>query len=272
MNIIVHSFMGLPFPGRVAISAFIILLFYRIFYKVILWGLSIIPLVLQKVFRSFYLLIETPTALLHKNMGIYFYKFDNKISYIGGKIDDILQDWYQLWHKPEKIHLWKLILVYIVYLALIILPSLIKVESDIYRKGEYVYLRYENMLVEWIGKQNGSNKIESDTSAGSIKSTQDLLDESENSSITLTVSGLNSSLLVRDIPSTVNSTKLDRLYNGDTVSWSGLLIFSETEDGNVEPWVKVNTANGIEGWTRLSYLCPEQYNNTQFYVEKLNME
>lgn len=84
----------------------------------------------------------------------------------------------------------------------------------------------------------------------------------------LVVSGVNSSLLVRDIPSTENCTVLDRLQNDDIVVWTGQMVFAEAEGDHVEPWVKIITQNNVEGWSRLYYLHPEQYADEVYFVGK----
>lgn len=221
---------------------------------------------MQGVFRAIYWVIEIPVAALHKKLGISFYKIDNLLSQLGAKIDSVLLRWNKAWHFPKKMRLWKSLLVYVVCVAAITFPSLIKVETNIYRKGEYVYLQYESTLINLVEKCGWYNKAETVSLNHDIQAAQEISEESEVSPITLVVSGLKSSLLVRDAPSAKNSIELDRLYNGDTVVWSGMLIFSEMGNGSIEPWVKVITPNGIEGWTRLFYLYPKQYDNTEFYV------
>ncbi len=268
MNLIIESFISLPFFWRVTILLFfIIFVIWRIFGKWILWILSIIPFALQGFFRAIYWLLEIPVAALHKKLGICFYKIDNLLSQFGKKIDSVLLRWNKAWRLPKKICLWKSLFVYVVCVVVITLPSLIKVETDIYRKGECIYLQYESILINWFEKCGWYNKAETVSLNQDIQATQEISEELETSPITLVVSGLNSSLLVRDTPSTENFIELDRLYNGDTVTWSGLLIFSEMGNDSIEPWVKVITPNGIEGWTRLFYLYPEQYDNTEFYVQ-----
>ncbi|MEY8426586.1 SH3 domain-containing protein [Lachnospiraceae bacterium 46-15] len=63
-----------------------------------------------------------------------------------------------------------------------------------------------------------------------------------------------------------NSEKLCRLKNGDAVLWRGELVFAEADDEHVEPWVKIVTGDGIEGWSRLFYLHPEEYQGMEFEV------
>ena len=64
-----------------------------------------------------------------------------------------------------------------------------------------------------------------------------------------------------------NGTALERLHNDDVVLWNGEMIFAEAEGKHVEAWVKVTTKNGIEGWSRLYYLRPKDYEEIIFYVK-----
>lgn len=270
MSVIINSFISLPLFWRAAILLFfIIVVIWKSFGRRILWILSIIPFLLQWFFRFLYLLLEGPVSLLHKKLGTSFYKISNTLSQYGEKIDSIIGQWYSKWHSLKKIYLWKILLAYVLCVAIIIFPSLMKAEADIYRTGENAYLYCERVLVDWFKKQEWYKSVESISlkeDIGLEQDNQDNLSELKPSNITLNVAGLKSSLLVRDIPSTTNSVELDRLYNGDIVIWSGELIFAEVNGEGIEPWVKVMTVAGIEGWTRLSYLYPERYNDVEFYV------
>lgn len=89
--------------------------------------------------------------------------------------------------------------------------------------------------------------------------------------IELVTSGLNSSLLVRSDPSIDKGEVLGRLYNDDIVIWTGQMVFAEVNDGSIEPWVKIGTSEEIEGWSRLYYLHPAQYENLKLEI-KTGME
>lgn len=89
--------------------------------------------------------------------------------------------------------------------------------------------------------------------------------------IELVTSGLNSSLLVRSDPSIDKGEVLGRLYNDDIVIWTGQMVFAEVNDGSIEPWVKIRTSEKIEGWSRLYYLHPAQYENLKLEI-KTGME
>lgn len=89
--------------------------------------------------------------------------------------------------------------------------------------------------------------------------------------IELVTSGLNSSLLVRSDPSIDKGEVLGRLYNDDIVIWTGQMVFAEVNDGSIEPWVKIRISEEIEGWSRLYYLHPAQYENLKLEI-KTGME
>lgn len=267
MSSIINSFLLLSLFARVAILFFIIFVFWLLFGRKILWFLSLTPFLLERLFRYFYLLIEVPVAALHKKLGTSFYKIDNKLSQFGEKIDSAMLRWYNAWHSSKKIHLGKSLLVYVLCVAFITFPSFMKLETNAFRTGEIVYLHCETFLVDWIVKRGWYDHSEPVSLNQDIQVDQHIQSESEPFDMKLIVSGLKSSLLVRDIPSTENCIVLDRLYNGNTVVWSGRLVFSEADNDHIEPWAKVITPNGIEGWARLFYLHPEQYEDIELYVQ-----
>ncbi|MBD5554509.1 MAG: SH3 domain-containing protein [Roseburia sp.] len=264
MSGIMDMFFRLPFGVRVAMLLLMIVVLWAIFRKVICWVLSLIPYVLIKIFRIFYLLIEMPIAALHKKWGSCFYKIDNILSLVGEKTDTVLHCWYMAWHYPKKFHLGISLLVYAVCVALIVVPSFMKTDSNL-KFGENAYRHCETRFIKWLEEREWYNPTmqaamnqEEQIESGSA--------ETDSFDVILVVSGVSSSLLVRDIPSTENCIILDRLQNDDTVIWKGQLVFSEADNSHIEPWVKVVTANGVEGWCRLFYLHPDDYMEQEFYV------
>lgn len=271
MNVLIHSFMSWTLFWRAAILLFfIIVVVWKVFGKRLLWILSIIPFSLQWFFRLIYLLVEAPISLLHKKLGASFYKISNGLSQYAERTDSIMERWYNKWHLLERVQLWKALMVYVLCVTLVMLPSLIEVEGNVYRKGETVYLHCEAALISWFEEHGWYRSVELsllEQDLGFTHDNPDILPELNAVPIVLIVSGLKSSLLVRDIPSVEDSVELDRLYNGNSVIWSGELIFAEMNNERIEPWVKVMTPNGIEGWTRMSYLYPEEYREVEFYVQ-----
>ena len=130
--------------------------------------------------------------------------------------------------------------------------------------GDALYLWYEDLL------ENFFEKTESDREVEEFNSIQgDSVGDGEEdiTAVTFVVSGVKTSLLVRDAPSTQDSTILGRLHNGDMVVWNGYMAFSQIDNGRVEAWIKIVTVDGIEGWSRLYYLRPEQYEDIEFHLD-----
>lgn len=220
-----------------------------------------IPFLMEKIFQCFYFLIEIPVALLHQKFGASFYKIDNWLSQTGEHVDSAIRVWYKSWHSAEKMHIRKSLLIYGVCVAFIVVPSLLKLENHILGIGETLYIRCETLFVNWL-EERGWYDSAAPVALNGLESKK----KNNSCEITLVVSGVNSSLMVRDIPSTENCVILDRLQNDDIVIWGGQLVFAEAEDGHIEPWVKIITEEGAEGWSRLFYLHPEQYQDIQFYI------
>lgn len=65
--------------------------FWIISGRVILWILSLLPFLARILFRRFYLLLEIPLDMLHKNSGSTFGEINNWMSQTGGKMDDGMQ-------------------------------------------------------------------------------------------------------------------------------------------------------------------------------------
>lgn len=268
MRVIVNFFLNLPFGIRVAFWLFLLIfVLWRMLGIKICWILSGIPFLLKRIFRFFYLLVEIPIAILHEKFGSIYSKIDATLLVLGEKIDKAIDSWYVSWHYYKHISMGKNVLIFVLSIAFIAVPSYIKVDNQILKIGETIYLRYETFLVNWMEKHEWYNPVEV------IRSEQEEQIESNTEvanivEITFVVSGINSSLLVRDIPSTETGAILGRLHNNDRVIWNGQMVFSKVDNGEVEPWIKIITMDGIEGWSRLSYLHPEQYENMEFHMTK----
>ena len=50
--------------------------------------------------------------------------------------------------------------------------------------------------------------------------------------------------------------------------WNGDMIFAQVDNGQIETWAKVKTQSGAEGWSRLNYLCPVEYEGKRYYVKE----
>lgn len=259
MSIMINLFLIMPFGIRVSFTMFLIFAFWWIFRVKILWLLSLIPFLLTLMFRGIYLLIELPIAALHNKYAMSFGKIDNTMSEKSNTVDSLLLRWYGSWHSTKRIEWWKTFRFYLLAVALIIVPTLINIETKSLRIGEEIYLTYEKEAIDWM-ESHGWYDPEKTVYAkleeiSQVNQTQQV--NTEPSEIPLTVSGVETSLLVRDTPTIDTYNVLERLYNDDVVKWFGLMVFSEVEDNRIEPWVKIITPSGSEGWARLYYLYPE---------------
>lgn len=264
--------MSLPVWGRAAILLLIFLVcLWSLLRKVILWVLSMIPFLLGKLFRYIYLLFEIPVAALHKKIGAGFHKIDNCLSQIGEKVDLFMAHWYTSWHYPKKYRFGITLLVYCLCVVFVAVPSLVHTDKAIWGIGEKLYISGEIFLVKLVNKQWWNNSVDQ-AAAKQQEQMEEAIAEIEPFETTLVVSGISSSLLVRDIPFLENCVVLERLGNGDKVIWRGEMQFSEAENNHVEPWVKIVTEEGIEGWSRLFYLHPEEYSEVKFWIGSMAEE
>lgn len=267
MSGVVNYLIDMPFEFRVVISLFfLIFVVGKLLGKRILWILSIVPFILKQVFRGLYLLIQMILSILHKKIGWIFTRADEKFVEISEKIDIKIDDWYQQWKNSQKPKLKNCFLIYIICCLVIILPSYIKTENKTIKVGENIFLSCEKFTLNQLRKCAWYDSKEmltledkwiQKTNAGGI-----LKNEFE---ATLIVAGLNTTLLVRDMPDKENSEVLGNLYNDDYVSWNGEIAFSYV-DNRVEPWVKVTMEDGTTGWSRMNYLYPVEYEKTIYYV------
>lgn len=271
-----EMFFLLPFWLRVVVSLFlVIVLLWLVFGKIILKILSIIPFLLRKVFWYIYLILETPVAILHKKFGSVFGKTAHALSCAGERVDTVMQAWYKAWHFPDKIHIGRLFLVYGVCVIFVILPSFVNFDNGFFSFGERTYTNCETRFASWMEKKgwydpdaklawNQEEQAQEEDVEPEDEITEDSFEE-----ITLVVSGVESSLLIRDVPSVDDCDVLDRLVNDDVVLWRGQMAFAKADNDHIEPWVKVITSNGAEGWCRLFYLHPDEYEGKEYFVSDL---
>lgn len=258
-------YFSIPFAIRVALWMFLfIMIFWRVFKGIICYILSLIPYTLQWIFKKSYLLIEIPIATFHKKYGSFFAKMDYHLAEVGQKTDRMLDRWYSSWHTYKILSFKKSLPIYGLCVALVLIPHYMDTDIHILKIGDALYLWYEDLL------ENFFEKTESDREVEEFNSIQgDSVGDGEEdiTAVTFVVSGVKTSLLVRDAPSTQDSTILGRLHNGDMVVWNGYMAFSQIDNGRVEAWIKIVTVDGIEGWSRLYYLRPEQYEDIEFHLD-----
>ena len=255
MSLLVNGYLSGPLWVRSMVTFLLLFVFWIISGRIILWILSLLPFVLRIAFRRVYLLFEIPLDMLHKGSGSAFGEINNQMSQIGGKIDDAMLTWYHVWHSPEKLYIRKGLLCCIVCVLLI----------NFWHVGKVKFLGMESFLVGFIMKQDW---YDSDAVLISKEGVEESTEEADIDvyEIELVVSGLNSSLLIRRVPSIDEGEVLGKLYNDDVVIWTGQMVFAEVNDRSIEPWVKIRTSEGIEGWSRLYYLHPAQYENLDMRV------
>ncbi len=264
MNTLLNQFLLLPLWFRSAVLVFLVLfLLWAVFGKIIFWILSVVPFFGKKIFQCLYLLVEIPISFLHKKFGSKFYRIDNQLSQVFEKIEQVIHCWYKAWHFPKKKSFIKFLIIYGLCMLYILIPFIIKSNIDILNIGQKTYIYGETFLIDCLEKQ-GWKDLNMQYTANQDENLEAMQTHSfELSLIVLTES--SSSLLVRDIPSVEDYVVLDELYNDDRVIWRGEMVFSQAGE-YIEPWAKIETANGVEGWSRLVYLYPEQYEELEFLV------
>lgn len=267
MVLILKIFFELPFMMRAAILLLLLLLAWKLLGRPILWCLSLIPFLIDKAFLLLYQIVEIPIAILHKKIGAEFYKVENFMAGIGGAVDGVLNRWYTSWHTKHKFEWGKAIAIYILCLAFVALPAFVSVESSILKSGNQLYTAGEKILAGYVEKYE-VQKMVRQASAGEGGQAASNEAETQQQEIGLVVINVKSSLLVRGAPNIDSGEVLEKLSNGETVAWTGELVFAEAEDHNMETWVKVKTKNGTVGWSRLSYLSPTDNEEREFIVRR----
>lgn len=269
----IGTFIAWPYWLRAALVLFAgMFIFGFLPGRFILWMLSIIPYLLQKIFRACYMLVELPVSLLHKKFGLSFYEADNHLSSMGEKMDAALARWYRSWHAPKKIHFGRFLLVYGACAVLVVTPSFIETKSSFLKIGESAYKSCETRFVDWSIKNGWYDPYVATTSANQEtqeEQTEDTAIEIEAFEEKMVVTGVSTSLLVRKTPSIKKGEILERLKNGDQVIWNGEMRFAKVEDDHTEPWVKIVTKDGVKGWCRLYYLRPKENKKKVFQVTRL---
>lgn len=260
MSTILNSFFMAQLWIRIVIVLFIFLILWKILGKKLLWILSIIPYILQKIFMVLYQVIELPIAAAHKASGGIFYELDNKLAKHGGKVDNKLKEWYQCWHSQYEFHLGRALLICLICFVWIMGPTFVSSNNAVLNVGLHTYMTFEEKLVEYI-ETHISNDLELQRSKSFGQNS-----EGKNTQMEMIVSGKSKSLAVRDKANIKKGKVLQKLKKGDKVIWNGNLVFAKVKDEHIEAWVQIETKKGVKGWTRLFYLYPKNYKEQQFFV------
>lgn len=278
MNHVLSVFFERSLYFRVILLLFIFFLLWGLIGRFILLFLSFFPYLLKTIILALYLIFESIEALLHKRIGSNFYAISNKISRYGEKLYSVIDKWYKLWRYPQSIHMKKAFFIYAMIVISIIFAPIFKIQNSTLNFPKTLYIKFESSLVNWLKNKQifdeniyAEEQIDNTDPIETIDylpiDTQDM--ENGNSfAEKIIVFGINTSLLVRDMPN-MNGNILDRLYNGDEAIWTGFLSFSKV-NGKVEAWIKVITPNEIEGWSRLSYIYPKEYENKEYKIIQSN--
>lgn len=266
MSFVVGFFETISVECRVAFLMCFVFLLWLLVGRIILWIMSGIPFLLIKLHRLIYYIVQIPISFLHKKFGSALYKADNGVAVIGVHIEDLLQKWYIRWHAKGKTNKKIEILCFIViYIIIVVPPKVFSNDSVLCIPGN-VYCEEESKLVNKI-EAGQRKKVITDISEEVMQNEDETFEVTEPDLIELRVVGIRTALLIRDVPSVERGIALERLKNNDVVKWSGQLIFAETEDNHKEAWVKIISQNGIEGWSRLDYLCPTHYETEEYQVK-----
>lgn len=269
-----NEFWMLPIWARAAAILFVPVCCWFVFGRVVLWIFSVIPFLLRQFFRFCYFLLEIPVTGLHQKLGKNFYKIENALSQSGQKIDEKLNRWYLAWHKPQKKYMGIAWIIYLILFVLVGVVPLWNVNVPLLNFIETRYLACEESIAKWAEKHGLADSeavlIQGEIGEGDAEEIE--ASDVEKSEITLVVSGVKTALRIRDIPSMKTDVVLARVHEGDHVIWDGHLAFSKGENGSVELWAKITTEDGIEGWSRLSYLVPKKYKNKEFFVTEIESD
>ena len=245
-----------PIYIRAAVSVIILLSLWRLFGRVIIWMLSIIPFLLQKAFIIFYLIIKLPITMLHKGCGGLFFLVDNMWSNVGEKIDAKISKWYKKWHTEYTYSFKTALVAGLLFYACIVVPMPFESEIPALNVMKDVYCSSETFLKQ---KLEDASNTDSDYYGWLGKG-------EEGNQVELIVYNVNTTLYVRDIPDKENGQALDKLYTGDRVTWTGKMTFVDWGE-NKEVLINVITENGIEGWSLFDYFYPSDDEEREISVE-----
>lgn len=125
--------------------------FMEVFGNYIRYGLSVIPFLLRLLFRLLYWIVEIPVTTIHSKFGsIFLAKLENKMSTVGEHIDYVIGCWYSGWHTNRKIEFKKCLIVYLVCIAIVLVPFYMNINNDILEVGQTLYTRGEMACVNWL--------------------------------------------------------------------------------------------------------------------------
>lgn len=175
------------------------------------------------------------------------------------EVDAWLGRWHEAWDKPRSRKGYVLLIISVLavcYLSVVVPPMLDVEEGHWQAKGRLTYLWAEDAFVNWLEDHGWYTPAVLNGLPDNGPAADEPESFQEAVQIPLTVYRVPKALAIRDIPST-DGKSLGGLPNGTVVNWSGELAFGPA-DGGQEAWAKVVTDSGVEGWSRLNYLLPEE--------------
>ena len=238
---------------RIQMAILLLILFSLVWLmagKVIVRIASLLPWGLGRAFRLLYMLAEGLICLLHKKIGEVFYGLDNGMAALGKRTDACLRQWHGKWRDAEKKYCSVGIMAYGILLWLVCAS---------YKTDGMITSMYSETRDKLIYQLEERQKAREAAAEQALAADQPEVPEIEKESrdVAMIVSTANDPLSIRDIPSMQDCDILGLADRGTTVLWIGDLAFGAGEGDRIEPWVKVRADNGIVGWVRLRYLCPE---------------
>lgn len=255
METFILYFFSVDIRIRAAVlMALLIIVFWWLLGKIILRILSFFPYLLRGVFKGVYLLIEVPVCWIHGKAGSFFSGIDNGLATVGDKIDIFFKRWCICWYNPKSRHIFLSIVLYCIFLIWICIPYHADEANVKSFSGQAIYLKVENKLTDCLDLHNLYKKQVDEVVY--LEKLDLVKEETITEDIAMKVITQKDSLAIRNIPSTENCEVLVRIEKDNIVFWKDEIAFGTGNNGSIEPWIKVETSNGIIGWARLIYLCP----------------
>lgn len=260
MNFIVIFFLKFPISLQEIIIFSIFLIAWILIGKYILNGLSLIPFLLNIIWKGILYIIDIPVDIMHRRYGHLWEAIDKYENKIGKFIDSLLQAWHLKWRDCKKVSRKNTIIVYIFCVFLIICSNYSNIK--IFENIKKAYLQCEKAALSHVGNDYGIEESDADMNI-------EIIEKKTDTKETFKVYGVSSSLLVRDIPDVEKGKTLYRLHNDDIVYWNGKVAFGKININQIEAWIQVETQEKIVGWSRLAYLKPEQYEDKQYILKEI---
>lgn len=153
MDEFINLFLLLPIGVRFSILLIVPLIVWCIFARLIMKLISIIPFVIKRIVLLIYFVIEFPISKLHKMFGQTFYSIDQGVSNWFDKLSTTIEKVFQLLNKPKNLYKDKAFIIYILFAAYLIIPSLIGFNSKPFTFWYNFYINLESSIIEMFIKK-----------------------------------------------------------------------------------------------------------------------